>query len=55
VRSGADGHATLAVAEGNPLYQALDVLARHRVPLVSVTPVRPDLEEVFVRLVGSDR
>jgi ABC-2 type transport system ATP-binding protein len=47
--------ATLAVSDSDTLYEVLDLLARRQVPLVSVAPVRPDLEEVFVRLVGSDR
>lgn len=53
VRPGDGDHARLVVANGDGLYEVLDLLARQRVPLVSVTPVRPDLEEVFVRLVGS--
>jgi ABC-2 type transport system ATP-binding protein len=50
----AAGHTTLAVA-GDRLHDVLDLLVRDRVPLVSVSPVQPDLEEVFVRLVGTDR
>ncbi len=48
---------TLAVAadKDGVLYEALSLLADHRVPLVSVTPVQPDLEDVFVRLVGAGR
>jgi len=47
--------ATLAVSDSDTIYEVLDLLARRQVPLVSVAPVRPDLEEVFVRLVGSNR
>jgi len=51
------GHSvvTVGVGDGAVLYRVLDHLARYRVPLVSVTPERPDLEEVFVRLVGESR
>ncbi|MGH9244884.1 MAG: ATP-binding cassette domain-containing protein [Acidimicrobiales bacterium] len=49
------GHASLSVSSSEAVYEVLDLLARHKVPLVSVAPVRPDLEEVFVRLVGADR
>jgi ABC-2 type transport system ATP-binding protein len=45
------GHTTLTVAAE----RLHDVLVRDRVPLVSVAPVQPDLEEVFVRLVGAER
>lgn len=53
-------HATLLVAAGSAdgsdaLYPVLHLLANHRVPLVSVNPAQPDLEEVFVRLVGDDQ
>ena len=48
---------TLAVDNGDSgaLYEALAVLADHGLRLVSVAPVQPDLEEVFVRLVGARR
>lgn len=49
------GRASLMVADGDTLQKALEMLVRQRVPLVSVTPVQPNLEEVFVRLVGGDR
>ncbi|MGH9186265.1 MAG: ATP-binding cassette domain-containing protein [Acidimicrobiales bacterium] len=52
-----DGTTTLAVPTGehdDALYDVLGLLAAYRVPLVSVTPVQPNLEEVFVRLVGAD-
>ncbi|HZA75908.1 MAG TPA: ABC transporter ATP-binding protein [Acidimicrobiales bacterium] len=54
----AAGSTTLAVGaatDNGALYEVLGLLAASRVPLVSVTPVQPDLEEVFVRLVGADR
>jgi hypothetical protein len=35
--------------------ETLGLLAGQRLPVVSVTPVQPDVEEVFVRLVGDDR
>lgn len=50
------GHTTLGVStDGGALYDVLGVLAARAVPLVSVAQVPPDLEEVFVRLVGADR
>ncbi|MGH9117663.1 MAG: ABC transporter ATP-binding protein [Acidimicrobiales bacterium] len=48
------GQTTLGVAS-DQLQDVLDVLVRRRVPVVGVAPVQHDLEEVFVRLVGSDR
>lgn len=55
-RDGDDGHTTLVVnADPGEVYRALQVLAREQVQLVSVTPMQPDLEEVFVRLVGAQR
>jgi ABC-2 type transport system ATP-binding protein len=48
------GHSTLVVSD-RELYTVLDLLARERVPLVAVAPVQPDLEEIFIRLVGSER
>ncbi|MGH9112325.1 MAG: ATP-binding cassette domain-containing protein [Acidimicrobiales bacterium] len=50
-----DGHSTLSVVRPETLYEVLHLLAHSNVPLVSVAPARPDLEEVFVRLVGGDR
>jgi ABC-2 type transport system ATP-binding protein len=47
-------HATLAVPSDR-LQNALDTLVRQQVPVVGVAPVQPDLEDVFVRLVGRDR
>jgi ABC-2 type transport system ATP-binding protein len=47
--------ATLTVADGGSPYEVLEMLAHARLPLVSVRPVRPDLEEVFVRLVDGGR
>ncbi|MGH9212736.1 MAG: ATP-binding cassette domain-containing protein [Acidimicrobiales bacterium] len=49
------GRTTLSISNPDAVYEVLDLLAHGKVPLVSVTPVRPDLEEVFVRLVGGDR
>jgi ABC-2 type transport system ATP-binding protein len=49
-----DKHATIVVFPPE-LYEVLDLLRLYRMPLVSVDPVQPDLEEVFVRLVGSER
>ncbi|MGH3443628.1 MAG: ABC transporter ATP-binding protein [Nitriliruptorales bacterium] len=48
---------TLVVADGDlkALYDLLLALALHRLPLVSVTPVQPDLEDIFIRLVDSER
>jgi ABC-2 type transport system ATP-binding protein len=48
-------HARLLVDNRDNVYEVLDLLAHQRVPLVAVTPARPDLEEVFVRLVRSNR
>ena len=44
----------IVVPDGNQVtvYRVLETLARHQLPLVSVAPVRPDLEDVFLRLVG---
>ncbi|MGH9030729.1 MAG: ATP-binding cassette domain-containing protein [Acidimicrobiia bacterium] len=52
-----NGTTTVAVDSGDTgaLYEAIGVLAHHGLRLVSVTPVQPDLEEVFVRLVGDRR
>lgn len=50
-----DGRTMVSVARPETLYEVLHLLANSQVPLVSVTPVRPDLEEVFVRLVGGNR
>ena len=47
---GTAGHTTLVVS-ADRLHDVLDLLVRDRAPLVSVTPVQPDLEAVFVRLV----
>jgi len=52
--AGAAGRATLAVS-ADQLQEVLDLLVRQRVPLAAVSPVQPDLEDVFVRLVGTDR
>ncbi|MGH8776829.1 MAG: ATP-binding cassette domain-containing protein [Jiangellaceae bacterium] len=54
---GTAARATLAVTstDSEVLYEVLALLARHRLPLVSVSRVQPDLEDVFVRLVGADR
>ncbi len=49
---GTGERSTLTVSNGDGLYETLDLLARRKVPLVSVAPAQPDLEEVFVRLVG---
>ena len=51
---GAGRGPTIVVPDGDQdtIYRVLETLARHRLPLVSVAPVRPDLEEVFLRLVG---
>jgi ABC-2 type transport system ATP-binding protein len=53
-RDDADGDAdhTILVADRAALPEVLDVLVHQKVPLVSVMPVQPDLEEVFVQLVG---
>ncbi len=56
---GADGHRGTRVVVPNgdteALYRVLGELATHHLPLVSVTPVQPTLEDVFLRLVGSRR
>ncbi|MGH3517748.1 MAG: ABC transporter ATP-binding protein [Haloechinothrix sp.] len=54
---GVSEHTTLAVSgtDTDAIYRVLDLLAHERVPLLSVTPVRPDLEAVFLRLVERHR
>lgn len=47
-------HTTLAVSDGAAVYEVLDLLADQQLPLVSVSPTRPDLEEVFLRLVDGN-
>ncbi len=49
-----DDGTTLVVADGNldAIYGVLNDLALHRVDLKSVVPVQPDLEDVFLHLVG---
>ena len=49
-----DQQPTIVVPDGNQatVYRVLEILARHQLPLVSVAPVRPDLEDVFLQLVG---
>lgn len=49
-----DGTTRLVVADPDPsvLYTVLSNLAVQQAPLLSVTPSRPTLEDVFVRLVG---
>jgi ABC-2 type transport system ATP-binding protein len=44
---------TLPDASQAALHGLLDQLRAHRVPLVSVSQAQPDLEEVFLRLIGS--
>jgi ABC-2 type transport system ATP-binding protein len=50
-----DGQATRVVlpdADQERLHRLLDVLYAKEVPLLSVTQAQPDLEEVFLRLIG---
>jgi hypothetical protein len=42
---------TLPDASPAALYEFLDRLKAAGAPLVSVTPTRPDLEEIFIRLI----
>lgn len=42
-------------SDGDSLYRALGLLAEQGLPLVSVNPMRPDLEEVFLRVVEGER
>jgi ABC-2 type transport system ATP-binding protein len=52
-----DGHgATITVSstDGQALYDVLLDLSMHQVPLLSVAPVQPTLEDVFLRLVGDE-
>ncbi|MGH3950005.1 MAG: ATP-binding cassette domain-containing protein [Pseudonocardiaceae bacterium] len=50
-----DGTTRITLPNGNTddLYQVLAHVQWHELPLLSVDQVRPDLEEVFVRLVGA--
>ena len=45
---------TVASADGQVLYDVLLDLSMHQVPLWSVAPVQPTLEDVFLRLVGDE-
>lgn len=49
-----DRGTTIVVPDGNQatIYRVLEMLASRQLQLVSVAPVRPDLEDVFLRLVG---
>lgn len=53
-RDGDGATITVAGSDG-ALYDVLVDLALEQVPLVSVTPVQPTLEDVFLRLVGSEQ
>lgn len=52
-----NGTTTIVVADGDldTLYGVLGDLASRHVPLLSVAPVQPNLEDVFLRLVGDER
>jgi ABC-2 type transport system ATP-binding protein len=49
----AAGRVSLRVPENMSLYQALDICKSQNMKIVSVSPRRETLEEVFVRVVGS--
>ena len=52
-RDGDTTRVTLPDADLGPLYQFLDQIRTAGVPLVSVAQTQPDLEEVFIRLIGA--
>lgn len=56
--AGEDGDGTrIIVNDGDPLllYALLSDLAVQEIPLISVTPLRPTLEDVFLRLIGDSK
>jgi len=42
------------VTQDAQLYEVLDELRQRRVPLLEVTPAEPDLEDVYLQLMGTD-
>jgi ABC-2 type transport system ATP-binding protein len=50
-RDGEVTRVTLPDASASPLYRLLDQIRAAGMPLVSVTQSRPDLEEIFIRLI----